>query len=78
MIINALSYIPEIPIGLQAAEIKQVNFSPCRAARKKKDQNFEVSLQKLLKTHVEKMSTFESVQKLLITKVFKVFLKVCI
>jgi hypothetical protein len=44
---------------------------------KKGAQKFEVSLQKLLKTHIEKMSAFGSEQKLLKTQLFKNFLKVC-
>jgi hypothetical protein len=37
----------------------------------------KVSLQKLLKTHVEKMSAFSLVQKLMKTNVLIVFLRIC-
>jgi len=37
----------------------------------------KVCLQKLLKTHVEKMSLFRNEQKLLKNKLVKNFLKVC-
>ncbi len=50
----------------------------CRVATPKKGGLiFEVSLQKLLKTHVEKMSTFWSEQKLLKTEQVRDFLKLC-
>jgi len=45
--------------------------------RKKGDSILKVCLQKLLKTHVEKMSFLESEQKLLKNKLVKNFLKVC-
>jgi hypothetical protein len=60
----------------QVIEITQINFSVCRSPGKKRGLNLRVSLQKLLKTHIERMSTFESEQKLLKTKQVKVFLKV--
>ena len=45
--------------------------------RKKGDSILKVRLQKLLKTHIEKMSLFGSEQKLLKNKLVKNFLKVC-
>jgi hypothetical protein len=54
--------------SLQAIENEVVIFCDRRSAEKKGDANIEVCLQKLLKTHVEKMSVFESKQKLLKTK----------
>jgi len=50
--------------GLQVIEIKQVNFSLPFWREKKRGLNLKVSLQKLLKTHVEKMSASGSEQKL--------------
>jgi len=44
---------------------------------KKGDSILKVCLQKLLKTHVEKMSFLGSEQKLLKNKLVKNFLKVC-
>jgi hypothetical protein len=46
-------------------------------ARKKGDQFWKHSEQKLLKTHVVKMSDFDLPEKLLIIKAVKNFLKVC-
>ena len=45
--------------------------------RKKGDSILKVRLQKLLKTHIEKMSLLGSEQKLLKNKLVKNFLKVC-
>ena len=78
MIINALSVMPKFRIGFQVIEIKQVNFSLRRSRGKKGGSILKVCLQKLLKTHVEKMSTFRPEQKLLKTKLVKVFLKLCV
>ena len=71
MIIKALSVNAEVRIGFQVIEIKQVNFCLRRSREKKRGSNLKVSLQKLLKTHVEKMSTFGPVQKLLKTSKLK-------
>jgi hypothetical protein len=68
MIIKALSDIPKTLIDSQVIEIKQVNFSLRGSREKKGGLNLEVSLQKLLKTHVEKMSAFGPEQKLLKTR----------
>ena len=78
MIIKTLRVMPNFRTGFQVIEIKQVNFYLRRSREKKRGSNLKVSLQKLLKTHVEKMSTFGSVQKLLKTKPVKVFLRLYI
>jgi len=57
--------MPKFRIGFQVIEIKQVDFLLRRLWAKKGGLNLKVSLQKLLKTHVEKMSTFGPEQKLL-------------
>jgi hypothetical protein len=75
MIIKAFSVMPRFWKGFQAIEIKQVKFCLQRSRGKKGGLNLKVSLQKLLKTHIEKMSTFEPEQKLLKTQQVKVFLK---
>jgi hypothetical protein len=75
MIIKALIDLPLFRVESQVIEIKYVNFSMRRSRVKKRGSNLKVSLQKLLKTHVEKMSTFGSVQKLLKTKQVMVFLR---
>jgi hypothetical protein len=75
MIIKTLRVMPNFWAGFQVVEIKQVNFYLRRSREKKRGSNLKASLQKLLKTHVEKMSTFGSEQKLLKTKQVKVFLK---
>jgi hypothetical protein len=54
--------------SLHVIENERVIFCGRRGAKKKGDANIEVCLQKLLKTHVEKMSVFEAEQKLLKTK----------
>ena len=78
MIIKVLSVMARFWIGFQVIEIKQVNFCLATVARKKGGLNLKVSLQKLLKTNVEKMSAFGPEQKLLKTKPVKVFLKLYI
>ena len=78
MIIKALSVMPRFHVGCQVTETKQVNFSLRRSRERKRGLILKVCLQKLLKTHVEKMSTFRPEQKLLKTKPVKVFLKLCV
>ena len=78
MIIKALIDLPLFRVDSQVNEIKHVNFSTRRSRVKKRGSNLKLSLQKLLKTHVEKMSTFGPEQKLLKTKQVKVFLRLCI
>ena len=68
MIIKGLTRFRMNRHSLQVIENESVIFCDRRGAEKKGDANIEVCLQKLLKTHVEKMSAFESEQKLLKTK----------
>ena len=68
MIIKALRRYRMNRYFRQVVENAIVIFSGGRGAEKKGYANIEVCLQKLLKTHVEKMSVFESEQKLLKTK----------
>ena len=62
-----LSVTLKILTGSQVIEIKQVNFCLGRLREKKWGSILKVSLQKLMKTHIEKMSTFVPVQKLMKT-----------
>jgi hypothetical protein len=71
MIIKAISDMSKFHVGFQVIEIKQVNFSLRWPCEEKGGLNFGVSLQKLLKTHVEKMSTFGPEQMLLKTSQLK-------
>ena len=57
--------------------LNELSFDGRRAARKKRGAKIKDSLQKLLKTHVEKMSAFGSEQKLLKTKPVKNILRLC-
>jgi len=75
LIIKALNEMPRFCTDPQVIEKKEINFSPRWSREKKGGLNLEVSLQKLLKTRVEKMSTFGPEQKLLKTQQVKVFLK---
>ena len=77
MINKWVSSFSLIGLNRQVIEIKWVGRSSWNGRGKKGNSILEVCLQKLLKTHVEIMSDFSLVQKLLKRKVVKDFLKVC-
>ena len=78
MIIKVVSGIARESGNRQVYEIKRVSpMSVESLPLKKKGAKIKESLQKLLKTHIEKMSSFGSVQKLLKTKLVKDFLRLC-
>jgi len=77
MINKGVSGFYENEASVQVIESKSVKFSGSIRVEKKGDRFLGVCLQKLLKTHVEKMSVFVLVQKLLINKIDRDFLKAC-
>jgi len=68
LITKVVSYFPMIHGNFQVIEFKTVSMIERREPQKKGNAFLKVCLQKLLKTHVEKMSAFWFEQKLLKTK----------
>jgi hypothetical protein len=66
-----------IPLKFQVTGFKQVSWVALDGAAKKGNLKMKVSLQKLLKTNVERMSASRLVQKLLKKNVVIVFLRMC-
>jgi len=77
MIINGLTYILKSCSVYKLLIQSTLSLSFGRRQEKKGNQKMKVCLQKLLKTHGEKMSDFCSEQKLLKNKQLIIFLKVC-